>query len=97
LPDEFLIEIHPIGQDHVPKGAPVLVVAVRLDGDVLPEGKFRGRVLGVPPLSLALLRAVDAAEADAFRVLVVQDFDGVAVEDGDDGAGEIGGKTAHRN
>ena len=31
---------------------------------------------------LALLRAVDAAEADAFRVAIVQDFEGVAVEDG---------------
>jgi hypothetical protein len=30
---------------------------------------------------LAFLRAVDAAEADAFRVLVVQDFERVAVED----------------
>jgi hypothetical protein len=38
---------------------------------------------------LALLRAVDAAQADAFRVLVVQDFEGVAVEDGDDGVGEV--------
>ena len=29
-------------------------------------------------------------EADAFRVLVVQDFEGVTVEDGDDGASEVG-------
>jgi hypothetical protein len=27
---------------------------------------------------------------DAFRVVVVQDFDSVAVEDGDGGAGEVG-------
>jgi hypothetical protein len=32
---------------------------------------------------LAFRRAVDPAEADRFRVLVVQDFEGVAVEDGD--------------
>jgi hypothetical protein len=32
---------------------------------------------------LALLRTVDTAEADAFGVLVVEDFDGVAVEDTD--------------
>jgi hypothetical protein len=38
---------------------------------------------------LAFSRAVDAAEADAFRVLVVEDFDGVAVEDGDDRAGKV--------
>ena len=30
--DEFLIEIHPIGEEHVSKGALVLIVAVRLDG-----------------------------------------------------------------
>jgi hypothetical protein len=36
---------------------------------------------------LAFLRAVDAAEEDTFRVLVVEDFDGIAVEDGN-GEGE---------
>jgi hypothetical protein len=33
---------------------------------------------------LAFLRAVDAAEADTLRVGVVQGFDGVAIECGDD-------------
>jgi len=42
-------------------------------------------VLGLLPVGLAFLRAVDPAEADTFRVLVVQDFEGVAVEDEDDG------------
>lgn len=60
-----------------------------LDGDILPKGEFRGCVLGVLAERLAFLRAVDAAEANAFRVLVVQDFDGVSVEDRDDGAGEV--------
>jgi hypothetical protein len=41
---------------------------------------------------LAFLRTVDATETDAFRVLVVQDFECVAVEDGDDSASEIGGE-----
>ena len=36
-----------------------------------------------------LPRAVDAAETDTFRVLALH-FDGVAVEDGDTGAGEVG-------
>ena len=45
------------------------------------------------PERLALLRAVDPAEANAFRVLVVQAFEGVAVEDGDDLAEEVGGKN----
>jgi hypothetical protein len=35
---------------------------------------------------LTLLRAVDPAEADAFRVLLVEDFEGIAVEDQDDEA-----------
>ena len=37
-------------------------------------------------LRLVFLRAIDPAEADAFRVLVVEDFEGIAVEDGDDEA-----------
>jgi hypothetical protein len=37
----------------------------------------------------AFLRAVDAAQADTLRVSVMQDFNRVAVEDGDDGAGEV--------
>jgi hypothetical protein len=45
-------------------------------------------LLGPLPESLAILRAIDAAEADAFRMIVMQDFDGVAVEDRDDGAGK---------
>jgi len=35
---------------------------------------------------LAVLRAVDATETDALGAVVVQDFDGVAVQDGDDGS-----------
>jgi hypothetical protein len=42
-------------------------------------------VLGACAVGLAFLRAVDATEADTFGALVVQDFDGVAVEDGDTG------------
>ena len=42
-------------------------------------------------MDASLLRAVDAVETDAFRVLGVEDFDGVAVEDGNEGAGEVGG------
>jgi hypothetical protein len=41
------------------------------------------------PERLAFLRTVDPAEADALRVVVVQDFESVAVEDGDDGAREF--------
>jgi len=62
---------------------------VGLDGDVLPKGKVRGGVLGVVAEGLSLIGAVDAAEADTFRVVIVQNFDGVAVEHRDDWAGEV--------
>ena len=37
---------------------------------------------------LTLLRTVGATEMDAFRMVIVQDFNSVFVEDGDDGSGE---------
>jgi hypothetical protein len=36
---------------------------------------------------LAFLRAVDTTETDAFKMVIVQDFNSVAVKDGDYGAG----------
>ena len=48
-------------------------------------------MLGFLAIDLAFLRAVDAAEEDTFRMVAVQHFEGVAVEDGNDGAGEVGG------
>jgi hypothetical protein len=76
-----VVDVGPIGQDHVSKGACVLVLAVGLDGNVLPKDEGRDGVLRVVAVSLALLRAVDAAQADAFSVVAVQDFEGVAVKD----------------
>jgi hypothetical protein len=43
----------------------------------VPVDVAEGANSGIDPL----LRAVDAAETDAFGVVVVQDFDSVAVED----------------
>ena len=40
-------------------------------------------------VGLALLRAVDAVKADTFSLLVVQDFEGVAIEGRKDGASEV--------
>jgi hypothetical protein len=54
-------------------------------------------MLGVVAVGLAFLRAVDAVEADAFRAAVVQDFEGVAVENGKDLAKEVGGDDAGDN
>jgi len=41
-----------------------------------------------------LLWAVNVAESDAFRVVVVRDFERVAVEDGNNGAGEAGERVS---
>lgn len=38
-------------------------------------------------------RAVDAVETDTFRVLAVQDCDGVAIKDGDDSSGVVGSEA----
>jgi hypothetical protein len=46
-------------------------------------------MLGSLAVGLAFLWAIDAAEANTLGVLLVQDFEGVAVEDGGDGAGEL--------
>jgi len=43
-------------------------------------------------IGLAFLRTVDAVEPDTLSAMVVQDFDSVAVEDGD-GAGKVSGKN----
>ncbi|MEO6544815.1 MAG: hypothetical protein ABIP05_12310 [Nitrospiraceae bacterium] len=50
-------------------------------------------MLSFLPVRLAFLRAVDTAEPDAFRVLVVEDFDGVAVEDANGGPGEVSSES----
>ena len=41
-------------------------------------------------VGLTVLKAVDTAEPDTFSAVVVKYFDGIAVEDGDDGVGEVG-------
>ena len=46
-------------------------------------------MLGVVAVGLTFLRAVDAAKADTLGVSVMQNFDSIAVEDGDNGTGEL--------
>ena len=57
--------------------------------DFLLIDQLRGGLLGSLAVGLAFPRAVDAVAADAFRVSVVQSLEGVAIDDGDDRAGEI--------
>ena len=79
-----------IAKEYVCKGAPVLVLTVSIESDIFPENQRRRGLLCSRAEGLPFLRAVDATETDTFRVGVVQDLDRIAIEDGDDGAGEIG-------
>ena len=81
-------DVRSIQQEHVSKAAPVLVETVSLERHVYTKNQLRGRLLRSLPVGLAFLRTVYAAQADAFGALVVQDFQGVAVEDVDDLTGE---------
>jgi len=92
----LLIDACAIRKDQISKCPLVLVVSVGLDGDFLPKGKVRSGLLGSLAEGLALLWAIDATETDTFRAVIVQDFEGVAVEDGDDGTGEIRRKYGAR-
>ncbi|OAI45109.1 hypothetical protein AYO43_08505 [Nitrospira sp. SCGC AG-212-E16] len=60
-----------IRQEHIGKDRSIFVETVSLECHVLPKGEVRRRALGPLAGGLAFLRAVDAAEAKAFRVLVV--------------------------
>ena len=57
------------------------LLAIDDDRPLMP---FSARVIDRLTKDLAFLRAVDAAEADTLRVGVVQGFDSVAIECGDD-------------
>ena len=87
--DQLMIDVGAIRQKHIGKGAPILVLAMGLARDLLPIDESSRGLPGLFAEGLAFLRAIDAAEADAFGFVFVQDFDGVAVEDRDDGAGEV--------
>jgi hypothetical protein len=63
---------------------------VPLERDIFPERKLGRSLLGVVAVGLALLKTVDPAETDAFGVLVVQDFAGVAVNCPDYPSSEVG-------
>ena len=82
-----MIDVGPIGQTHIGKEGYVQPCRGRASGGGLFPKHQRGRrLLGLMAVRLTLLRAVDPAEADAFRVLLVEDFEGIAVEDPDDEA-----------
>jgi len=83
-------DVGAIQQQHIGNRASILVMAEYLERHLCTEHKLRRSLFRVVPVDLAILRAVDAAETDAFRLSIVQEFDGVVVEKCYDRAGEIG-------
>jgi len=77
LLNEFLIEVHSIGQEHVGKG--VLVEAVRLERHILTKNQRCRGLLGIVPKGLAFLWAVNPAKEDTFSAVILQDFERVVV------------------
>jgi len=67
-------------------------VTVGLGYDFFAEGEARGGALGSLAKGVAFLRAVDAAQADTCGLLVAQNFERVAVEEGDHSGGHAGGQ-----
>ena len=65
------------------------VLAKHVDRDFLAMDERRGELLGLVAEGLAFFRTVDAAQSDAFRLTTVQDVDGVAVGDRNDGPSEV--------
>lgn len=87
--DQRVIDVGPIGQEHIGNGALVLVFAVRLKRDLFPKGEVRSSLLGVVAERLPLLWTIDAVETDAFSMVTVQDLDGVAVNYPNDSSGVV--------
>ncbi len=73
----------------------MFVRAVRLEHHIFAKHELRCCLLRSLAKRLGFLRAVDAIQVDAFRPFVVQHFDGVAVNNGDDEAGELGRPTVN--
>lgn len=57
------------------------------------EGEVCAACFSPIAVRLTLLRVVDPTEANEFSAAIVQDFDGVAIENGNDRAGEVGGHS----
>ena len=75
-----MIDVGSVGQKHIGEDVSSLVAAVRLENDFFPKNQCGRSLLGLMAVWLALLRAVDAAQTDAFKGSVVEDFEGIAIK-----------------
>jgi hypothetical protein len=72
----------------------VLISPVALNSHVLAEEERGSGLLGLLPESLPLLRAIDAIQPDAFWFFVVEHFNGIAVQDSNNFALEVGSQPS---
>jgi hypothetical protein len=91
-----VVDVSPIGQTYIGKDVPRPIAAVRLEEDFFPKHHFDRRLLGLMAVLLTFLWTVDATQTDTFGVSVVEDFDSIAIKDGDDEAREVGGVSRGR-
>jgi|SRR5215469_4695694 len=83
---QLVVDVASIREECIGHRAPVLVLAVGLERDFLAESPLRSGWLGSLAVGSALLWAVNAVQSNALGSVVVQDVDGVAIEDRDDRA-----------
>lgn len=72
-----MVDVGAIRQEYIGQSALVLIVAVGLERDFLSKDQCRRSLFGSLAVGLAILRAVDAMEADAFRSPTMQDLDSI--------------------
>jgi hypothetical protein len=84
-----VIDVGVIGQDHISKVRLYLSRPCAWTVPCFPKAKSEVEGLARLVVGLACLRAVDAAEADTFRVLAVQNIESVAIELGDHRPGKL--------
>ena len=89
-PEQCSADVRSIGQHDIRHRAPMAILSEYSDRDFLAMDERRCELLGLLAEGLALLRTVDATQSDAFSLAIVEYIKGVAVENADDAAGEVG-------
>jgi len=84
-----VVDVGPIGETDIGQGASGPIAAVRLEEDFFPKHQCGRGLLGLMTVRLTFLWTIDATQTDTFGVPVVEDFNDIAVKDGDDEAGVI--------
>ena len=87
--DQRVVDVGPIGETDIGKDASGPIAAVRPEEDFSPKHHGGRGLLGLMAVRLTFLWTVDATQTDAFGAPVVEDFNDIAVKDGDHEAGVV--------